>query len=354
MLPKPRIVAIDDNLTDLESLVKGLNREGFACLPIHFTGEESSDRSCPHVRVLFVDLHLVEGTSIGGKNGDQAHYRIITTLIADSIRPTGSYFIVLWSRFPDKASELFEFINRRLPADGGIKKPFAVLSLDKTVYISGEEMDISAIGREISKLSSRHPAIAALFNWEDRILHASIDTVLSVLDLAQAVAEDLQEDVQLNQSAGKLLKHLAERAVGSEHVEDNRFRAVNEALLPILADRISTLHQNELDDANLWQSAWNEKDTQSELPLGQMAQLNQLLHIAVPPHDVGKGGERGAVIRLPECIEEQFEAWFGIQQAEAAYKQFWQKKGCGEESFWVLVQSQAACDYAQESLGALP
>lgn len=255
------------------------------------------------------------------------------------------YFIVLWSRYPEDAEGLHDHLRSHLREDEGITKPFAVLALDKTSYISGECIDVPEIARAVGEVSTQHPGVAALFNWEDGMSRASAGTVLSVLHLAQEGGEK----GELNRSISELLAQLAKAAVGLEHMEDSRFRAVNEALLPILADRVATIRQN----GKLWESAWSTEDAKSELELEQIAKLNQLLHIARLPHDMENGGERGAVIRLPGCIEREFEARFGIPPAEAARKQFgWES--CEEEFFWVLVQSQAACDYAQKSTGALP
>ena len=45
-----------------------------------------------------------------------------------------------------------------------------------------------------------------------------------------------------------------------DHVDEDRFRAVNEALLPILADRIASMRSREIDD-QLWQAAIGDVQT---------------------------------------------------------------------------------------------
>ena len=67
--PAPGIIAIDDDQKDLEKLTEGINRYGAACLPFHFTGDTENISSCPHVRVIFADLHLNEtGPGDGNKH----------------------------------------------------------------------------------------------------------------------------------------------------------------------------------------------------------------------------------------------------------------------------------------------
>ena len=89
MLPTPRVVAIDDKSEHLERLTQGLNRYGTACLPIHFTGETAEIPPCPHVRVIFADLHLIVGTP-----GDHARdFSMIGSLLEDTIKPSGPYWV---------------------------------------------------------------------------------------------------------------------------------------------------------------------------------------------------------------------------------------------------------------------
>jgi hypothetical protein len=69
------------------------------------------------------------------------------------------------------------------------------------------------------------------------VLGASAATLSAVIDLATAGVAPQDRD----QAIGRLLFRFALEAVGAGNVESDRFRAVNEALLPILADRIASL-----------------------------------------------------------------------------------------------------------------
>ena len=60
MFGSPRVLAVDDKKTHLDGLVNGLQRNGVACLPIHFPdGLSALVDTCPDVRIIFADLHLV-------------------------------------------------------------------------------------------------------------------------------------------------------------------------------------------------------------------------------------------------------------------------------------------------------
>ena len=348
MLPTPRVIAIDDELKHLLGLTEGLNRYGAACLPIHFTGETENIPPCPHVRVIFADLHLT-----GGPATDHAKdFSMIGGLIEDSIRPSGPYLIVLWTQYPEEADRLRTYLNDL----EGVTKPFAVRALDKNDHLdatNGSVKSTETLVEAIGEIVTGQPQVAALLNWEERVLDAAADTISSILKLAEPVTAGLSR----NEEVGSLLASLAVESVGEEHVEEDRFRAVNEALLPILADRIASMRSREADN-ELWQAAFKESDIGRGLSLKKAAKLNLLLHIAVPPTDKSKGDERGTVIDLPkEFSGKAFESAFDLAQETAAHKQFWRKKETGKDDDqvrWVLVQTQAACDYAQAQPGPLP
>lgn len=345
MLPKPRVIAIDDEQRHLAVLAEALNRYGTACLPIHFTGESEDIKPCSNVRVIFADLHLTPDAS----TDHSRHFSMLGGLIENIIKPTGPYLIILWTVYPDQANSLHNFLENRLQ---GVTKPVAVKSLDKSRYLDGNGgvKEIDALIEAVKSIIAGQSQIAALFNWEERVLDASADTVSSILELTDAAAGD----VNRNREIGRLLASFAVAAVGSEHVEKDRFRAVNEALLPILADRIASMRSQDADN-ELWRAAFDKPDIVQKLSLDEVAKLNRLLHVE-PAGNADKGDERGAVIPLPEeFIGDKFEGTFDLTQEKAAEKQFSCQgfvENC-DRFRWVLVQSQAACDYAQAQPGPL-
>ncbi len=344
-LPPPRVIAIDDEPQHLAGLTQGLNRYGAACLPVHFTGE-AAIAPCSHVRVIFADLHLSAGPP-----GDHAQdFAVIGGLIEDTIQPAGPYFIVLWTMYPDKAIALHDFLVGRLE---NVAKPFTVQALNKNDHLDpqGNVKSPKALVEAIGQAIAEQAQIGALLNWEERVLGAAAGTVASITEMAESAAEDTGPGHEV----GRLLASLAVGAVGGEHVEEDRFRAVNDALLPILADRIASMRSRKADNG-LWQAALDGAGSGGRLTLDEAARLNRLLHIA-PSNPDDNGGERGTVIALPEeFIGEAFVKTFDLSPEEAATHQFRcrQSGDDNEPFFWVLIQTQAACDYAQSQSGPLP
>ena len=347
MRPAPRIIAIDDEPKHLSSLTDSLNRYGATCMPVHFTGDTSDLRKSPHVRIIFADLHL-NGTGSGSEH--RQNFAVIGGLIETAIIPTGPYIVVLWTRFADQANALQDFLVERLQ---DVQKPLAVAAIDKMVHLDtdGNVRNIEKLVQEVDGIVGRQPQIAAILNWEERILGAAAETVSSIVRQAEAV----EAPGAISNEVGRLLAKLAVAAVGQEHVDRDRFHAVNEGLLPILADHVATLETREAD-SEVWTNAFSAEDVVGGLSGEEAARLNRVLLVAMTsPRDSGE--DRGAVIPLPGKFSgEAFEDSFGLTESAVAIKQFacesWVE---AEQGFrWVLVQSQAACDYAQKQPGTLP
>ena len=255
--------------------------------------------------------------------------------------------VVLWTRFADQAERLQKFLGRvkRVPA------PFAVRALDKSDFLDehgrlkNPERLVAAVERRVRE----EPELGALLNWEARVLDAAAKSVSSVARVAQ------ESDTPTKDALRGVLRSLAAAGVGRSRVRDAPFRGVNDALVPILADRITFL-KSRTDEDELWREAIGDRQDAQELDEPGSARLNRLLHIDL----IGSGengAERGAVIALPaEYSQDAFEDAFDMCQESAAGKQFrykFPRKG-NSPLQWVLVQTQAACDYAQDQPGPLP
>ena len=347
----PRVVAIDDDREHLFGLTRGLVRLGMACLPVHYTGGDTAIPECPHARILFADLHLRSGDM----SDPRQDFAVIHGLLENGIKPTGPYLIVLWTRSRDQATALCDYLRER---SGDIPPPFDVAPLDKAEHLdsSGTVLDIDKLAGAIGTVLAGQPQVAALLDWESRVSEAAGSTVASIVGLAVEAAPGGQPG---HGEVARLMANLGVAAAGRGNIERDRFRALNEALLPMLADRVAALRSP--DDADggaddgVWRKAFEPTDAgqgrKSNLSADEAAKLNSVLHIAT--HDAGAAIERGAVIELPDQFRRTFKRTFGIASSVAARQEFQRKHGSGEFQ-WVLVQVQAACDYAQRRPGPLP
>ena len=346
MLGITRIVAFDDESKDLNALVRGINSVGATCLGVNFTGNIVTLKvpPCPYVRLVFVDLNL-----LGGLLNHKQNFGIIEQLIK-KLEPSGPYLLVLWTENDPQVVQLQQFLDER---DIGVAKPFKVSTLDKKCHMDmdGNFTDPDGLVQAIKDLIEDTRALAALSDWEERVFSAAAETLSSVTMLGKnsKTSTEQQDDTP------RLLDKMAMESVGKENVAGIRFRAVNEALLPILSDHIAALRTQ--DDSNsVWSKPFSVNASKVSIKENEAAQLNWTFHIA---QDISadQGAERGAVIPLPcELRGGKFEVTFGMDESLAAKNQFRYKNNetDNEQLRWVLVQAQAACDYAQRQPGPLP
>ena len=188
--------------------------------------------------------------------------------------------------YPEQAAYLQENLEERLQA---VTKPFAVLPLNKSDHLdgNGNVKSMEKLVEAIKSIVETQPQIAALFNWEERVSEAVSDTVASIFRMVG--------DGDRAQEVGRLLAQLAVAAAGKDRVEQDRFQAVNEALLPILADHIASLRLRDEDDET-WQAAFIQTDIGEALSAVEAAKLNSRVHI--DSTEGIQGNDRGAVIRV--------------------------------------------------------
>lgn len=347
--PAPKIVVVDNDRGDLEVLTGALSQCNVTYRAVLYPDDIQSMEPNSHVRIMFFDFNLREGT-LGADIS--RHYEDIGGLIGEGIRPNGPYFVVLWTVHDDQAVSLFEYLNAYLSE---CPKPLAVLPLKKTDLLMGQSGRNRLIEALEQKIAST-PEIAALLAWEAKVMEATGETVADVARLAREACG--HNDVSTGLSM--LLCALAVGAVGKDNVSRGRFRAVNRALVPILADRMSTLgimaeQGDDTEFGSLWKDALGGCDGRN-LAKEVVASLNGVSLIAT-----GTGehpSARGVVIRLKDVFDvNKFRRMFDVEPDTAAETQF----GCprfGElenaSHQWVLIQAQAACDEAQRRPGPIP
>ena len=342
MLASPRIVAIDDVQEHLNGLADCLNRQGVSCLRVHFTGDPTRITACPDVRIVFADLHL----GMGNPSDHMTNFGMIDGLLRDTIKPRGPFFIILWTEFDEEAAALRDFLYRRPTGP----KPFDVLPLGKGDHLDldGNIRDDGALMEAIETITRQSPQLATLLDWEGNVLRATGQTVSSILEMAAEEGGEQQAG-----ELGRILSRLAVEAVGVENVDRDRFRAVNEALLPILADRIASYRPVAWEEA-IWSAALEPAASLPNLTLDKAARLNSLIHI--DQSSSFNGTEPGVVVPIPKRYLRRFARCFGLSEQDAAVGEFRCKYPRPRDSQvrWVLVQCQAACDHAQAKPGTLP
>ena len=348
MLGAPRIIAFDDNPPDLKALLQGIHAAGGTCRGYNFSADPDlmTVTEAPYVRIMFFDLNMISSSAASDFS---QHFSTIVNLL-ERVNPIGPYLLVVWTRYPEQVDGLNSYLNDRALL---CAKPFMVARLEKEMFIDENRRirDLPTFAAKIKSFINESPALAALVDWEEKVFAAAAKTLSNIIMFGRLdkSAETQQQDVS------RVLTKMAQDAVGSENVATHPSRAVCDALLPVLADHVSSSNSDVRDDP-LWQEAIRNPDEQPSISEEEAAALNGAIHIA---NDIGedRGAERGSVMAM-RCalVDRDFESIFGIEESEAAAKQFLCKDfDNNNETFrWVLVQVQAACDYAQGQPGPLP
>lgn len=346
MLGITRVVAIDDDKKDLDALVNGLGSAGAACLGVHYTADPDKMGivACPHVRVILTDLNLLGLPS----PPEEQMFGIIASLL-DGLKPEGPYLLALWTRLTSHSDNLRTFLDGR---SYGAAKPFAIVPLDKNKYIQGSSVNLNGLVQRFKSFVDDYPALAALNDWEEQVCAGASKTISSIATLG----DPFKRGADQQNDTSRLVSAMAKEAVGVANLLTTPHgRAVNEALLPILNDRITASLVRDRASSEIWSKAVEQVQGQ-HICKREAAQLNRAIHI---DSEAGgdRGAERGSVIPLKKVFSEvDFVAMFGQDGEQTATKQFHCKNfATGDAGFtWVLIQAQAACDYAQQQPGPLP
>ena len=136
-LTSSQFVVIDDKAIHLNAISDALNELGGACLKIDYTEYDevaiSQKKSIYNgVRVIFSDLHLVDGTTASDTN---SFYSIITGVLAAILdRHHPPYLLILWTE--DNRTDHIEKLNSYFDdLNQVVKKSIQILSMSKHDFI---------------------------------------------------------------------------------------------------------------------------------------------------------------------------------------------------------------------------
>lgn len=242
MLPRPRITAIDDEQPALDAIANALNDSGAACLKLLYCGGLPEGSVLDQTRVLFVDLHL----SVPLPGNQNQHFSTIGGLLRDYIPQTnGPFILIIWTLYPEQVEGLHSFLCDRLQ-EHKHAIPVQITTLSKIDHIrEGAVVNPANLVAALRSAVEAEAHVAALVNWEDRVSTAASNTMAALVGLIPGNRRTLCDFMD---EADRLLNAMATEAVRSSNVGKDRFAAVNEALLPILYDRILRLRVNKEDE----------------------------------------------------------------------------------------------------------
>ena len=333
MFSASRIIAVDDERKYLEQLAKALHSMGIPCIPLCYPDDVPQEAEWFRgVRILFCDLHLLPGAA-----KPELNYSAIGALLERMTSPHGSpLLLILWTAYAEDAEKLRKYLAER-HADA---QPIEVFALKKSDFDGGKG-DLPSVIRE--KLEAI-PQLRALYEWQDDVAEASNACVGTLLKLAKHGNGDLKG------SLDELLTALAQAATSTDLAANEPGAALQEVLVPLLADRLSHL-PNDQGRHKRWAqampSALEKKNCLTNAESSRKAAINTGLHIASPGAATGR--DRGAVIQI-DCAGLFLHRF--AQTKDDILSEF--KIRAGTNHRWLAVQVEAACDYAQQKSNSVP
>ncbi len=351
MIP-PSYVVVDNREEHLKAILEVFQRLETPCLGIRYDPADGiGERKLRNVRVLFLDLHLIDASAT---TDERQHYTAIAGILRDNVSPDGGPFVlVVWTEYEDKAEGLGNYLNE--DADLGFGVPLEIIILPKSEFIdtnSGEPLPGNTLRERVQDAISKNPRLNALLSWEADVQAAAGETLAELMKL---VPDDKRNAGQYDAGLDEVLSGLASAAVGRDHVDDDPRGAISSVLAPILADRI-------LNQENKSLELWNEAITQhrnGEIPSTPQnsGRVNRLLHVAVTSSEKIAPSDWGAVVELPSELRDDdgFQDRFSVDRDGLLDKEFKLKnEGDYARCRWRLVRIGAACDYAQNRSGPIP
>ena len=347
MIHPAAIVAVDDKPGELKTIIDALRQLDVACLPVLADGANVDLRApLKGVRLVFFDINYLSGVV-----SETAMFEAAATVLMKVVAPdNGPFVLITWSSKSETHDRLMAHLARDVP-----EAPAPAV----TGFLRKERFTAEGVGREggqalrdeIKSVIASQPQVQALMGWELSAREAAGDVVCSLLEL---FTREQRFGAGYGDQFQQILSHIGASAVGAENVDMDRRGAMDEALVPILFDRLTHQLPDE-DEEAVWTAALGAGAGNAR---AHGPRLNALSHIA---RNVGgtAPGDRGVVFAVPEGAGQRMAERVGVDLAAIAadflnsLPEGRNKPGPPDMADvtarcrWVFIGTRAVCDQAQ-------
>lgn len=337
MLVSNRIIVIDDNRDDLNTICDIFHENGIGCRGFVYDPFNLPDQPLTGIRFVFIDMNL--NPAGGGE---------IKSSLKDAIKhfisvDNGPYILIFWTNRVEEIEDFINFINRD---DDDVKlklKPLHITHIDKNEFIDSKDHLTDKIE---SILSSDF--VKCLIKFDETVLIAAkqtLDGILNIIPFSDSWGELNQHD----QICQEVFSKIAETTYGLEHAKANPDLAIKESIVPIFKHNL--LNNGDTYWAEYLAPLKNaRKSCDLNFPEGfSIEKLNSIMHldcIHIPPHNIYS---RGAVCSfLNQNFESNFKKLFNINYADWFGLTFPAiTKEERKTAVPIAVEFSAACDFSQ-------
>lgn len=338
ILPKSgRVVVIDNNIDEALPLLKVLSKNNVPTA--YFTGEieELPDRNLENIRLMFLDLKLIEVTV--EKTIFSTLIKVLKKIISEQ---NGPYALILWTvhelDYKDKLSEMFRDELNKI-------KPVITLALQKFHYFetndSGKKIPVEnalALIENKIKAELKNVGIFHIFSMWENLVHKSAGAIVN--DFSSFYSQDDNWNVNMSRIFWKLARAYGGKNIEIENANEitkNALFTFNNTFLDALESNIR-INRSEEEDEIKFESGEIKDEIKDEIK----AKINSKL-LLVESDSSPKPGN------IYETDNKKKEITLKIEELyKGDINSYSSKEDLIQRTRYIFVEVSPYCDYAQD------
>ncbi|HID9392964.1 TPA: hypothetical protein ACXIY6_001199 [Serratia marcescens] len=239
MLPRAKVIIVDDNEDELKKLAEAFHYSGIPCLPLQYESRDRVKRygieKSTDIRWLFIDLHLEPDSGSDTAQLVGPIKEVISHLIKGGI-----YSLVFWSKHTDKVNAVIERIKRDEDLSNNIPAPLNYACIDKNDFID----DAMRLKEKLKDTLLDNKLVSSMLRWENAVANASSNILTKVHQLA---GNNTQWDMESkNENIKHIISLLAHEASGYKVARENANISLNKGLFSLVEDDYSNLTKKDI------------------------------------------------------------------------------------------------------------
>jgi hypothetical protein len=353
--PQNRIIIVDDNLNELNTLTQSFLENGIGCRPFQYIN--TYDEPLENVRIAFFDINLAEKKiDDTGKTVEEAVklntpvYNDLAIAINQYIhKENGPFALFFWTKNSLIKDGFIEFMQDAERGFATTASPFFVGCIDKTEF-NGDDVH-SKLSKKLLEVLNNEK-IKFLFDFEQNARISGERTINKIFEIIPK--DDKWGNSEKSfENIGKVLSKIAAATLGFEHSKDSPSKAIYEGLIPLLNNELIRIESDvnwEQLLAPLYEAAAFDRIVSPDDLIQR--KVNAVFHIE---SSNGNKDVRGAVIQVDKTnvdllatlnivgVDEWFNKIIPFHNDKNAIKKEIRK---GAEL--VAIEISAACDYSNK------
>lgn len=348
-----KIIIVDNEQKELDTLASVIWREGIACKALKY--DDFYETPLKGVRVAFFDVNLTSSIAPSAETYDYRSDSVIRDIfdkLAVALQlyiaiDNGPYALIFWTSNQCLINNFKAFIDER-SEDYSIPNPIYIGCIDKSDFLTQESLEGNALYDTVYNLIKESP-VHLLYDLEKKANQAITNAINDVHSITQ---DDDYSWVEPNNNLKQTFIEIAKSTVGKKHVKEHFGEGIIAALNPMINFHMEQLVASQ-KNTSLFQVSDTELSSSSFNNIEKKYELNSIFHINKSAHCC----ERGAIYA---CCTDLVKKYIGDKTEEYNWiKQLIPFKESDKadivqgidtvisSSKLIAVELSPACDYSQ-------